>query len=368
MWTMIGTWNYVHYSNDTTFLSKHWEAYRAAMEYVYAKVHPPGLLNVTGIRDWARWQQGFNNSEANMILYRTLTTGADLATWVGDTTNLTAIYKDRASRLQTAINTYLWDASAGAFRDNATDTALHPQDANSMAVLFNVTSAEQDQSISARLTGNWNAIGAVSPELPGEISPFISSFEIQAHFAAGQAARALDLVRRSWGWYLGNAAGTQSTVVEGYLADGGFGYRHDRGYGEDPSYVSHAHGWGSGPTSALTNYVLGLAVAGPAGSRWTLMPQFGGLDSAEGGFTTALGRFRAAWVVVDGEGGYDATVSTPGGTAGTVLLPLVRNATSARVSLDGGDALVWKAVALGKLTGFLKHVDGGNHTFAVRSA
>lgn len=69
MWTMIGTYNYVLYTNDTEFLSENWDGYLLAMNYTYGKVnYPSGLLNVTGTRDWARWQQGYNNSEAQMML------------------------------------------------------------------------------------------------------------------------------------------------------------------------------------------------------------------------------------------------------------------------------------------------------------
>lgn len=67
MWTMIGTYNYVLYSGDLDFLALVWERYLKAMDYVYAKVDDSGLLNVTGTRDWARWQQGWNNTEANMM-------------------------------------------------------------------------------------------------------------------------------------------------------------------------------------------------------------------------------------------------------------------------------------------------------------
>jgi hypothetical protein len=41
--------------------------YQHAMSFIYKKVQPSGLLNVTGTRDWARWQQGWNNTEANMM-------------------------------------------------------------------------------------------------------------------------------------------------------------------------------------------------------------------------------------------------------------------------------------------------------------
>lgn len=68
MWSMVGTYNYLLYTNDTSFLSKNWNKYQKAMDYIYNKVdNSTGLLNVTGTRDWARWQQGYNNSEAQMM-------------------------------------------------------------------------------------------------------------------------------------------------------------------------------------------------------------------------------------------------------------------------------------------------------------
>ena len=113
-------------------------------------------------------------------LYRTLLTGADLAISAGDTTGLNATWNGRAAALKTAINTYCWDPSYGAFKDNATATTLHPQDANSMSIVFDVVdSSSKAQSISSNLLKNWTPIGAVTPELPGNISPFISGFEIQ---------------------------------------------------------------------------------------------------------------------------------------------------------------------------------------------
>lgn len=67
MWTMIGTYNYMLFTNDTAFVQQNWAKYQKAMEYVYGKVLSPGLLNVTGTRDWARVQSAGNMSEANMM-------------------------------------------------------------------------------------------------------------------------------------------------------------------------------------------------------------------------------------------------------------------------------------------------------------
>lgn len=335
MWTMIGTYNYMLYTNDATFVQQNWAKYLKAMDYIYGKVGTSGLLNQTGTRDWARWQTGFNNTEANVILYRTLITGASLASWVNDTNGLSATWLQRAESLRGAIQTYCLDTSYGAFKDNATATKLHPQDANSMAILFGVvnTTSSTAASISTRLTENWSPIGAVAPELPGNISPFISSFEIQAHLTIGETNRALDLIRRSWGWYANHPNGTNSTVIEGYLVNGTFGYRSSRGYGYDASYVSHAHGWSSGPTSALTEYIVGLSVTAPAGRMWNLKPQFGDLKFAEAGFTTVLGRFVAKWE--RGKDGYQVAFETPIGTSGALSLPVLQKDNLPTIRVNG---------------------------------
>lgn len=65
------------------------------------------------------------------------------------------------------------------YRDNST-TELTPQDANTMAILFNITETEeQANSITKGLTKNWNELGAVAPELPDTIAPFVGSLEVR---------------------------------------------------------------------------------------------------------------------------------------------------------------------------------------------
>lgn len=319
MWTMIGSYNYVLYTNDTAWLTPLWEKYKHAMQYVVGKIDESGLMNVTGTRDWARWQQGLHNTEANMILFQTLTTGSELATWLGET-SVAANWSATASSLAGAVNNLTYDASAGAYRDNDTSTSLHPQDANSMALLFSVAPSSQVPGITSALVDNWTPIGPVTPELPHNVSPFISSFELLGRLAVRDTARALELLRTLWGWIINNPDSTESTLLEGYLFNGSFSYRSDRGYAYDESYVSHAHGWSSGPTSALTHYVLGLDVVSPAGGAWKLAPQRGDLTFAEGGFTTILGKFSAKWQVHGA--GVLLTWDTPIETAGTIVVPL----------------------------------------------
>jgi hypothetical protein len=346
MWTMIGMYNYFLYTNDTNFLASNWEGYELAMRYISAKIDNSSLLNVTGIRDWARWQQGFHNTEANAILYHTLLTGARLATWQQNA-SLASTWTTSASTLGAAINMKCFDTTYGAYKDNDTMTSLHPQDANSLSLLFKLATNTSIPSIATRLTSNWTPIGPASPELPFNISPFITSFELLGRFTVRDTQRALSLLRTTWGWILNNPNSTQSTLIEGYLTNGSFGYRSNRGYDYDASYTSHSHGWSSGPTSALTNYVVGLDIVEPMGSVWTLAPQMGDLTSVEAGFTTGLGRFQADWrnssMMLQG------TWETPVGTKGTVTVPVADGKQVVKFIVNGTEMDFRAAAASGQV-------------------
>jgi hypothetical protein len=236
--------------------------------------------------------------------------------------NFTKRWQTAAAKLRVAIMKELWDTKRGAFKDSPNNTILYPQDANSMSVAFGVLSMNSDEAlqVSDYLESNWTPIGASCPELPQNISPFISSIEIQGHFQAGRPDRAIKLIRDAWGWYLRNPNGTESTFPEGYLADGTWGYRGKHGYRNDPSYVSHAHGWSTGPTATLTEYGVGLRVTKPQGSEWQLSPaSFKDLAEAQAGFTTGRGKYSASYKVKSGE--MVVEWDTPKGTKGFLQLP-----------------------------------------------
>ncbi len=92
--------------------------------------------------------------------------------------SLSAAWRANATALKAKYNKAFWVESAGMYRDNLT-TTLYPQDANSFAVLYNLTlSDDQKVAVSEGLEKNWNDLGPVVPELPDIISPFISGFEV----------------------------------------------------------------------------------------------------------------------------------------------------------------------------------------------
>ncbi|KIY53443.1 Six-hairpin glycosidase, partial [Fistulina hepatica ATCC 64428] len=304
--------------------------------------------------DWGREAAGGQNSAANAIWYYALIKGYELATVVGDG-DLATECAYNASVAKAAFNSLLWDESAGMYCDNAT-TTMHPQDGNSLAVLFNLTeTTEQSKNVSEGLTQFWTDIGPLCPELPDTIIPFIGGFEVKAHFVAGEGERALDLLRSEWGYMLYSNITTRSTFIEGYTADGSLGYRGNYGYDQDSSYTSLSHGWSTGVTAALTNYVLGLQLTAPAGTTFDVRPVLSGLTEAQGGFETALGWFGVHWAINNDSdvSVWTLNVTSPANTTGTIYVPEEADA-SAGVYLDGE---LYDAPVSGQVT-----TGSGNHT------
>jgi hypothetical protein len=337
LWTLIGTASYVQLSGDTAWARTAYDAYRKAVAYIVGKIDSDGLLNVTGAADWARADADGKNLEANAIMYRALVTAAGLAGTLGDSASAQD-WTARAGALKSAVESGgYWDEAMGLYRDKPTGdgASLYPQDGNALAVWFGLTdSAERAARISRSLAWRWTAVGALSPEKSGaSVHPFPGGMEVHAHFAAGQDATALDLIRREWGFMLNSPTGTASTFWEGYRTDGTSDY--------SGSYMSAAHGWSTGPTSALTYRFLGISPTGAAGAGHRVEPHPGEQRFARGQLTTAKGVIGASWQQRGG-GEFDLTVSAPSGAVDEIAVPVPDEHTYV-VRLDG--RVVWQRSA-----------------------
>ena len=328
-WTLLGTSLYYTYSADRAWLDSVWSNYTRGMQFIINKIDGNNLLNVTQTQDWARAGQGGENIQANALLYAALTGGASLATVKGDN-GLAASYASRAAALKTAANARLWDSGAGMYRDNPTST-LYPQDGNSLAVWYGLTdSTSKATGVARALTTRWNAFGATTPEWGGGVHPFTGGMEVHAHFTANDDFTALAQIRRTWGYMLDSPVGTKSTFWEGINADGSPAY--------GGPFMSMAHGWSSGPTSALTFDVLGTAPETQVG-QYRFVPHPGDLTSAEGRITLPQGQLNATWSRNPGAGTYTARLTSPGGTTGRIGVPKL-SGTNISVSVSG--SIVWQ--------------------------
>ncbi|MEU6034771.1 trehalase family glycosidase [Actinomadura sp. NPDC047616] len=329
LWTLAATWDYYLYTGDRAWLATVWDAYRKAVDYTGAKLSQRGLVSITGTSDSVRILPKGENLTANVLLWRVLTTGSQLAQVQKDTA-LAASYTQRAEALRTAINTHLWDETAGAYKQYP-DSTVHPQDGNSLAVWYGMADTAKARRISTDLTGNWNSITSTAPENKGNPGVFSGSMEVNAHFAAGGRAAdqaGVDIIRRQWGYMLNHPQGTRSTFWESFrnLEDGCVFCS---------SYVSLAHAWATGPTPALTNYVLGLRPTSPGGRSFDFVPHTADLRFAQGRLTTTRGAVDASWTVANGT--YTARLTAPPGAAGRAGVPTF--GTRMKVYLDG--RLVW---------------------------
>ncbi|KIJ42129.1 glycoside hydrolase family 78 protein [Sphaerobolus stellatus SS14] len=347
--TLIGVHTYWLYSGDLDWVQTVWANYSQAVGYLAGRVDESGLLDVLGTNDWGRVGATGHNAPANALYNRVLNTATELANALNET-SVAAIWAQNATIHKQHFNDLLWDDAAGLYRDNET-TTLHPEDGNSFAILYNLTLNDtQAQRISEGLTGNWNELGPVTPELADTIAPFVAGFELQAHFVANEDDRALELIRRTWGYMLTTNLSVQSTLLEGFTTNGSLLYRSADGYNFDAAYTSHAHGWSTGATSALTFYVLGLTVTSPQGKTWQVAPHPGQLNAVEGGFTTGLGWFGVKWSVTSGNHTITLNLDIPEGTSGTVIIP----GTNGRIlSMDGTE--------INRSNGIMENIPGGKH-------
>jgi alpha-L-rhamnosidase len=141
----------------------------------------------------------------------------------------------------------------------------------------------------------------IAPESPKGYSTFYGYYILKARGAAGDVAGALQSIREYWGgmlslgattfWedfdiaWLENAARIDELTPDGKVdvhgAYGGYcyeGYRH-----------SFCHGWASGPTAWLTEYVLGVRIEEPGCRTIRIEPNLGDLEWAEGTYPTPHG-------------------------------------------------------------------------------
>jgi Bacterial alpha-L-rhamnosidase 6 hairpin glycosidase domain len=351
MWTLIGTYNYYLDSGDSGWLNGVWSQYQLGVNFITGKIDGNGLLDVTGTSDWARGDQGGENVEANALLYEVLTTGAALAQVEGNS-SLAAGYTTRAASLKTQINALLWDASAGAYKDNPTST-LHPQDGNSLAVWYGVASPSQEQSVLSYLRSDWNSVGAQTPEFGDNVSPFAGSMELYAHFAADDDTNALNLMRTEWGYMLDSPIGTGSTFWEGMSNTGTLS-----AYG---SYTSLAHGWSTGPTGALTSQVLGVSPTTAAGATYQVVPHPGDLTHVEGTLTVAPGKTIHVSYDHDTAGDFSMQVDSSTNTGSTGVIAVPTWGQSRVVTVNGATA--WNGTSFTGATGIASATSDANYIY-----
>jgi hypothetical protein len=229
---------------------------------------------------------------------------------------LAATYATRAAALRSAINSRLFDAATGVYKlSDQSDVVA--QDANVLAVQYGVAAADKVPGILAKVKSTlWSAHGTLpfSSGFQNTISPYVSGFELNARFGAGDTADALQLLSEEWG----------PMIAPGDLNTGTFWENESPDGTQASSQTSMAHGWSTMPTSALSKYVLGAQPVAAGYKTWLVQPHTGSLAWTKGQAPTPHGPLIVDWshsgTDTAGES-FAMHVAAPVGTSGTIAVP-----------------------------------------------
>ena len=355
-------YHYYLYTGDKAFLQAQWPVVQKVIALYASLTSNPQHLVIPP----AFFGPPSADTLTNAHFYGVLLQGAQLAEAVGHA-DVAAGYRAAAAQLREAINTVLYNSTTGLYDVNTAQKGVADQHGNSYAVLYGVapapgtTVASMLQKLTAALYRPSTAPNATGPipvqQSSGstQVGPYTSGYELFARFEACDTTGALALIRNEWGLMRHTSAYYSGATWEYVALDG------TPGLGEGTSL---AHGWSSGPTSALSKYVLGVRPVTAGYKRWLIEPQPGDLTWAKGSVPTPYGSIEVRW---EKEGnGLELKISVPPGTSGTVGLP----ASSGTASLtDNGRTFA----TVNKTNGrpgyiYLENVGPGAHSFQLTAS
>jgi alpha-L-rhamnosidase len=215
---------------------------------------------------------------------RAYTAAARLFTYLGDTANNTK-YEARARKSIAAAQ--------AAFRDPDTGTYGRTWQLNSLATLTIADSKD---------TAIWNNIlSHVKQDSPTDqiITPYFNAYLLDAMASLGHRREALDWMRQYWGGMLAEGA---TSFWESYDLRWPKSNPHLSLQADDTSgyFVSLAHGWSAGPTTWLTENILGITPIEPGYGTVDIHPDLLDLAWAYGAVPTPHGLIK---INVDKKGG-----------------------------------------------------------------
>ncbi len=211
----------------------------------------------------------------------------------------------------------LTQAARSLLIDPQTQTYGSRLQENAMAVYADVATPEQQKQIyNAVLQAGapaWNTSAAGDLAGSEAMSPYYGNYVLSAYGKLGQYQAGIDLLRRYWGGMLQRGATTWWEVF-----DPSFPQDMNWALPRMP-YVSLCHGWSSGPTSYLTEVILGVKPTDGGFKSVVIQPEIGDLNWVEGTVPTPRGSIRLH--VQKGTDAIACTLVLPAGIHALVKLP-----------------------------------------------
>jgi hypothetical protein len=330
-------YNYYLYTGDLGFIRQHWQAVVRQMQWDAQQVDSDGLFTVSAedASDWNLESPTGEVTYVNAVYVEALQAASRLATALGDAADATH-WSAAATAVARAVNARLWNAKTGVYDLSDSIRGAVVQDANVMAILSGIASPSRARGILGVLRralatpygpaiATANATGYIR-----DVSPYMSGFNVLADFASGEDPDALALIRQEWGYMVSRDPGGvdwERIELNGIPAGTS---------GALAAADSSAHAWATGPTAALSKFVLGVSPVAPGYASWTVAPQTQDLSWAQGVVPTPHGPIAVRWRR-HGSRSVVLTLAAPAGASGTVAVPLL--ARSGTIARNG--VLVW---------------------------
>jgi hypothetical protein len=326
-WTLDAATTYYRNTGDTAFARQILPWLEGQLSYDATLTDSAGLIvtgssisTTNGGYDWDFYDGAKTGvvTEFNELYYQDLRDVAYIEASLGNAAKAVA-YNATAGHVLDAINAHLLNPVTGTYYLSEADHTTLAQDANALAVVFGIAPAGKVPGILSALKTLWGAHGSEpfsGTTYSNLISPYITAYEVEADYMAGDTAAAEQLIHLTWDQMIApdNPFYT-GTMWENIGPDGT----------ATESRTSLAHGWASGPTPIMTGYVLGVQPVNPGYQTFAVAPHVGSLQWAEGAVPTPYGQISVRWTR---EGsGFSLTVEAPAGTTAFVSLPDRRHAT-----------------------------------------
>ncbi|GAA4319992.1 alpha-L-rhamnosidase C-terminal domain-containing protein [Compostibacter hankyongensis] len=297
MWWVLIQRDWYYHNGNKAYLQQQKDYLVKLLDYLIGKIGPDNTEKLDGTRflDWPSSE----NPEAvhaglQALMVMTLDAGADLCKYLNEPAT--------AAKCRAAI----------ARLKQAVPDPNHSKQAAALLALSGLMPADKaDKTILS--------VGGAQ-----HFSTFYGYYMLQAQAKAGNIRGALDNIRSYWGAMLNMGA---TTFWEDFNLDwtknafridelpipgkkdihGDYGAYCYKGFRH-----SLCHGWSSGPTSWLTEHVLGVKVVEPGCKAVRITPQLGDLEWAKGTFPTPYGLIRISCRKLPG-GKTDTKITAPPG-------------------------------------------------------
>jgi len=274
---------------DYAYLNRHHEELLSLLDYMRGNFDDRGVfVNKHGKWPFTDWSPGFESdtpqarASTHLFITKAVKEALFLLREMDDSANA-AKYDQWLTQLNAAGRKYL--------PDNATGTYGTRLQENAMAIYSGVATPAQMSSIYDRVlkpgSNAWNKTTTPAYN-EGVFSPYYGNYIINAMSIAGHNPQALGLIRSYWGGMLDEGA---TSFWEAYdplwsktdfhanlYADNGQGY-----------FVSLCHGWSAGPTTWLTERVLGVQPTSGGFKTADVTPDLCDLRWVEGDVPTPYG-------------------------------------------------------------------------------